>query len=140
MAPSSGERRSGQRRQLPRSRWQQWPSLLASAVLGVVVAVLLQSIAADAPPQAWAAGLVARVPQPSVGPQQLPRFTAAEAAALRDEAEALTPAAVVLDERAGLRWRPLLGELTAAAVDPATPESVRSDLHATCVALERLGL
>lgn len=140
MAPSSGERRSGQRRQLPRSRWQQWPSLLASAALGVVVAVLMQSIAADAPPQAWAASLAARVPPPSVGSQQLPRFTAAEAAALRDEAEALTPTAVVLDERAGLRWRPLLADLTTAAVDPATPASVRSDLHATCAALERLGL
>jgi hypothetical protein len=139
VAPSGGERRGGQRRQLPRSRWQQWPSLLASAALGVVAAVLLQSFAADDPPQAWAASLAARVPPPTAGPQQLPRFTAAEAAALRDEAEALTPAAVLLDERAGLRWRPLLGELAAAAVDPVTPASVRSDLHATCAALERLG-
>ncbi|MBK9758370.1 MAG: hypothetical protein IPO88_33605 [Nannocystis sp.] len=140
MAPSSGERRSGQRRQLPRSRWQQRPSLLASAVLGVVVAVLLQSIAADAPPQAWAAG--------RRGPGAAAVGRAAAAAAVHRRrggraarrAQALTPAAVVLDERAGLRWRPLPGELTAAAVDPATPEPVRSDLHATCAALERLGL
>lgn len=140
VAHTGPERRAGQRRQLPRSRWQQWPSLLASAAIGVVTAVLLQSYVAQAPPQAWAAELVRRVPPPPPGPQQLPRFTAVEAAALRDEAEALTPAAVVLDEQASLRWRPLRGELAAALVDPVTPEPVRSDLHATIVALERLGL
>lgn len=133
------ERRQSQRR-LPRSRWQQWPSLLASAALGVVAAVLLQSFAADAPPQVWAAELARRVPPPSPGPQELPRFTASEAAALRDAAEALTPAAVALDERASLRWRPLRGELAAALVDPVTAEPVRSDLHATAAALDRLGL
>jgi hypothetical protein len=139
VAHAGPERRAGQRRQLPRSRWQQWPSLLASAALGVTTAVLLQSFVAEAPPRVWAAELVQRVP-PSPGPQQLPRFSAAEAAALRDEAEALTAAAVALDEQASLRWRPLRGELAAALVDPVTPELVRSDLHATTAALERLGL
>ena len=125
---------------MPRSRWQQWPSLLASAALGVTAAVLLQSFAGEAPPQVWAAELVHRLPPPPSGPQQLPRFTAAEAAGLRDAAEALTPAAVTLDEQAALRWRPLRGELAAAIVDPVTPEPVRTDLHATVAALEQLGL
>lgn len=139
-APHSGlERRQGQRRQLPRSRWQQWPSLLAAAALGVAAAVLLQSFTGDTPPPVMAAAPTPVAPLPP-GPQQLPRFTAADAASLRDEAEALTPAAVALDEHAGLRWRPLRGELAAALVDPVTPDPVRSDLHATVAALERLGL
>lgn len=139
-APPSRERRQGQRRSLPRSRWQQWPSLLAAAALGVTAAVLLQAFADEAPPQVWAAELVHRLPPPAPGPQQLPRFTASEAEALRDQAEALTPAAVALDEQAGLRWRPLRGELAAAIVDPVTPEPVRTDLHATVAALDQLGL
>lgn len=133
------ERRQSQRR-LPRSRWQQWPSLLASAALGIVAAIVLQSFASEAPPQAWATAQAHHAAPPPSGPQQLPRFTASEAAALRDAAEALTPAAVALDERASLRWRPLRGELAAALVDPVTPDPVRSDLHATAAALDRLGL
>lgn len=143
--PAGLERRSGDRRRLPRSRWQQWPSLLASAALGVVAAVVLQSIGDAAPKQrgGWVhelptrvAGALARgsVPAPT------PRFTAEQAAALRDEAERLTPAAVALDERAASRWWPLRGELEAAETDPATPEAVRSDLHATRIALEQLGI
>jgi hypothetical protein len=43
------------------------------------------------------------------------RFSLREAAALRDAAQALTPAAVALDEQASLYWTPLRGELDAAA-------------------------
>lgn len=147
--PNGLERRSGERRRLPRSRWQQWPSLLASAALGVVAAVLLQSIGGATPATRgdWVAALPDRVAPPISGPSDpgsvpapLPRFSADEAAALRDEAERLTPAAVALDERAALRWWPLLGELAAAEADPVTPEPVRIDLHATREALERVGL
>jgi len=139
--PAPLERRSGERRRLPRSRWQQWPSLLASAVLGVVVAVAMQSLVEATPTRTgtWAAGLPGRLPPRSV-PVQAPRFTASEAEALRDEAERLTPAAVALDEQAALRWWPLRGELEAAAADPATLADVRTELHATLEALARVGL
>lgn len=112
----------------------------------MVAAVLLQSIGGAAPISGpgWISGLAARAAQPmsrrSVTPEHLPRFTPAEAAALRDEAERLTPAAVALDERATQRWWLLRGELDAAAADMATPEAVRGDLQATQAALARLGL
>ncbi len=139
--PAPQERRSGQRRRLPRSGWQQWPSLLACAVLGVVVAVAMQSLVEATPTRAgtWAAGLPGRLPPRSV-PLQPPRFSESEVQALRDEAEQLTPAAVALDEQAALRWWPLRGELDAAAADPATPEHLRNELHATREALDRVGL
>lgn len=132
--PGGHERRSGERRRLPRSIWQQWPSLLASAALGVLVAVGLQSLpAADAGP-------TTSPEVPRSVPLQPQRFSPAEAAALRDEAERLTPAAVALDERAAQRWWSLRGDLDAAAADPATSAAVRNELHATQAALDRLGL
>ncbi len=134
-APEGLERRSGERRQLPRSRWQQWPSLLASAAFGVVVAVWMQSL--PSPDEARAAA--SPTPARSV-PMHVPRFTMAEAMQMRDEAERLTAAAVALDEHATQRWWPLRGALDAAAADPATAEDLRSELHATQAALTRLGL
>ena len=113
----------------------------------MVAAVGLQSLSEATPTRAgtWAAGLPGRLPPGSV-PLQRPRsadsvrFTVDAAATLRDEAERLTPAAVVLDERATERWWPLRGELDAAAADPATPEAVREELLATQAALARVGL
>lgn len=118
--------------------------MLACAALGVIVAVGLQSLVEATPTRTgtWAAGLPGRLPPRSVPLQapELPRFTLSEAAALRDEAERLTPAAVALDEQATTRWWPLRPELDAAATDPRTPASVREELEATRAALARLGL
>jgi hypothetical protein len=155
--PTLGERRLGERRQLPRSRWHQWPSLLASAALGVVAAALMQSapapvLAARPEPAAELAGVIAANGAAngaanegaSVGASEpLPvhtRFSLREAAALRDAAQRLTPAAVALDEQARLYWTPLRGELDAAALDVRTPLAVREELGAARSALERLGL
>ena len=143
LPPRGGDRRLGDRRQLPRSRWRQWPSLLASAALGVIVAVLLQSVG-EAPasvPMALAAlleptDLAAAIDR---APARV-SFLLDEAAALRDAAQQLTPAAVALDEQARLYWTPLRGELDAAAADPRTPGSVREELEAIRSALGRLGL
>lgn len=147
LLPTSGERRLGDRRQLPRSRWRQWPSLLASAALGVVVAVLLQSFGgtAEGAAQAPAPAVLAALPVVDLtvaieAPPVRPSFSLAEAAALRDAAQRLTPAAVALDEVARLYWTPLRGELDAAAVDPRTPGPVREELDAARSALGRLGL
>jgi hypothetical protein len=157
VAHAGPERRAGQRRQLPRSRWQQWPSLLASAALGVVAAALMQSapapvLAARPEPAAELAGVIAANGAAngaanegaSVGASEpLPvhtRFSLREAAALRDAAQRLTPAAVALDEQARLYWTPLRGELDAAALDVRTPLAVREELGAARSALERLGL
>lgn len=144
LAPTSGERRRGDRRQLPRSRWSQWPSLLASAAFGVVVAVLLQSLGG-------AAGGAAPVPMVVVGPPEPPAVAAAaavpavnlslhEAGMLRDAAERLTPAGVALDEQARLYWTPRRAELDAAAADPRTPGPVREELEAARSALAQVGL
>ncbi len=113
----------------------------------MVAAVGLQSLSAATPVRAgtWVAGLPGRLPPGSV-PLQRPhsadavRFTVSAAAALRDEAERLTPAAVALDELAAQRWWSLRGELDAAAADPATPGAVRDELLATQAALARVGL
>ena len=64
----------------------------------------------------------------------------AEAAALRDAAQRLTPAAVALDEQARLHWTPLRAGLDAAAADPHTPGPVREELEAAREALARVGL
>lgn len=109
-----------------------------SAALGVVVAAALQSGPGAAAP-AWAAGLPARVVRPSPPPPPL-RFSASAAAALRDEAERLTPAGATLDEQARDRWWPLRAELEAAAAEPATPPGVLADLRATLAALDGVGL
>jgi hypothetical protein len=129
--PGGLERRVGPRRQLPRPLWRQWPSLLISAALGVVVAVSVQPApATPAPPPQ---------PAPPTIAIQLP-FTRAEAAALRDEADRLTPAAVALDERAQARWWPLRPELEAAAADIRLPGDLRDEVVATLAALDRNGL
>lgn len=131
--PGGVERRVGPRRRLPRPLWRQWPSLLVSAGLGVVVAVVVQPAPAE---------LVRHTTSP-VPPAtlmiELP-FSRAEAAALRDEAERLTPAAVTLDERAQARWWPLRPELEAAVADLRLPTDLRDELAATLAALTRVGL
>lgn len=142
LPPTSGERRRGDRRQLPRSRWRQWPSLLASAALGVVAAVLLQSFGGAAGGAAPVPMVLARTPEPVVAPEidGAASFSLAEAAALRDAAQRLTPAAVALDETARLHWTPLRAGLDAAAADPRTAGSVREELEAARAALARVGL
>ena len=144
--PPTLERRLGPRRQLPRSRWRQWPSLLASAALGVVVAVLMQSAPApvalagsEGPAAEIAVAREVAGEEREAGPARS-GFSLREAEALRDAAQQLTPAAVALDEQARLYWTPLRGELDAAAADPRTPEPVREELEAARSALERLGL
>lgn len=133
MAPPTGlERRVGPRRRLPRPLWRQWPSLIASAALGVIVAVFVQPAPAEPPPAPSAA-------PPATVLIELP-FSRTEAAALRDEAERLTPAAVALDERAQQRWWPLRPDLEAAAADLRLPADLRDELAATLTALERVGL
>ena len=104
--------------------------MLASAVLGVVVAVSVQRAPAEpVHPATPPATLMIELP-----------FSRAEAAALRDEAERLTPAAVALDERAQLRWWPLRPELEAAVADLRLPTDLRDELAATLAALTRVGL
>ena len=145
-APPAADRRRGDRRQLPRSRWRQWPSLLASAALGVVTAVLLQS-AGDAAPTSVSAATrrldadtTGRILPVSPTPVDAGGISARDAALLRDEAGRLTPAAVALDEQAQTLWWPRRAAIDAAVADPATPAAVREDLRAVQYALERVGL
>ncbi len=59
---------------------------------------------------------------------------------LRDDAESLTHAEVLLDERARERWLPVMPELRRQAEDPEQPVVVRMELEATLAALERAGI
>jgi hypothetical protein len=70
-----------------------------------------------------------------VDPQQL-----AGVQALRDEAEALTPAGVGLDEQAHELWMPRVAKIELALADPDTPPAIRTELDATLAALERVGV
>lgn len=124
---------------MPRSRVRQWSSVLASAGLGVAAAFALQAFRAGA----------ALPPAPEPPPPPLvrpaasapaPRITLPEAQALRDAAEALTPAGVALDEQAHATWLPRLGALEDAASDPRLPPETRDELHAALTALARVGL
>jgi len=140
LPPTGGERRRGDRRQLPRSRWRQWPSLLASAALGVVAAVLMQSLGGAAAGGAAPLPVVLAAPEPVIVAVEPASYSLREAAALRDAAQRLTPAGVALDEMARLHWTPLRADLDAAAMDPRTPGPVREELEAARAALERVGL
>ncbi|MCA9696279.1 MAG: hypothetical protein KC431_02055, partial [Myxococcales bacterium] len=60
--------------------------------------------------------------------------------AMRDRAEALTPAEVVLDEQAAEYWMPQVARIERAREDPSTPSLIRGELDATLEALVRAGL
>lgn len=139
--PPGTERRqsAGCRRNLPRSRWRQWPSLLASAALGIAVAFALQALQAQA--TVPAARPLTPTPAPTQSPPRFsPGISLAEAEALHDAARALTPTGVALDEHAHATWLPRLADLQAAAEDPRVSPEIRSELHATLEALQRVGV
>jgi len=66
--------------------------------------------------------------------------TLAQARSLRDEAEALTPTEVWLDEAVRERWLPLAADLERTLQHPDTPSALRRELEATLAALERAGV
>lgn len=82
----------------------------------------------------------ARVEPVSAGQANVDAQILAEIRALRDEAEALTPAQVALDERAQELWMPRVASIERARDDPATPAILRRELDATISALECVGL
>lgn len=127
----------GSRRRLPEPRWRQWPSILAAAALGVVAAVALQGLRADAS-VAEPAPLEVAAP-PAVMVKATP-ISLSEAQVLHDEAAALTPAGVALDETAHSTWLPRIGRLEAAVADPGLAPEIRAELSATLDALTQVGL
>lgn len=137
--PPGVERRRnvGCRRRLPELRWRQWPSIAAAAALGVVTAFALQGLQADVTARepvanevhAEVSALAARLP-----------ISLEEAQALHDEAAALTPAGVALDERAHATWLPRIGRLEAAAEEPGLPREIHAEIAATLAALTEVGL
>lgn len=138
IAPGPERRQNdGCRRRLPEPRWRRWPSIAVAAVLGVGTAFALQALQADASgvmPTALPGEVAAPAPPPG------PAISLAEAQALHDEAAALTPAGVTLDERAHAVWLPRLAALTAAAGDPGVAPAIRDELQATLQALARVGI
>lgn len=139
--PPGPERRqnAGCRRRLPEPRWRRWPSIAAAAALGVVTAFALQALQADASAVESPAPIV-RTPAPRASVPAGPAITLAEAQALHDEAAALTPAGVAIDERAHAIWLPRLGRLEAAARDPRMTPEVRDALGSTLEALAGVGI
>lgn len=78
-------------------------------------------------------------------PVEAPRVVAAreslaDAQRLRDEAEALTPTQVMLDETAHEQWLPTLPQLEQLAGDPQTPPELRTEVEATLAALSEVGI
>lgn len=124
------ERRHGPRRSgdLPRPLWRRPIAIGLAVALGVAAGLALGSLRPSNSP-------IVRTVEARVDPQLL-----ASVQALRDEAEALTPAAVALDERAHERWMPRVAKIELALADPTTPEQLRSELNATLLALERVGV
>lgn len=140
------ERRHGPRREgeLPEPIWRRPLGLIAAASLGVLVAGGLGQlpVTAETPPLASEAQAEA---QPSASPatahvEPLDPLLLAEFQAMRDEAEALTPAEVTVDERAQERWMPRVARIEQARSDPNTPALIRSELDATIAALVEVGL
>lgn len=138
--PPGAERRanSGCRRRLPEPRWRQWPSITLAAVLGVATAFGLQALQGS--PVAAMPVVVAAAPVEVVEDLPVTRIGLAEAQALRDEACALTPAGVALDEQAHAVWLPRLAAMRAAAGDPRVPGEVQVELREALAALGRVGI
>lgn len=106
----------------------------------MVVAVALQGLGAGA-----AADVEPAMPErieetPAPGARGAVMITLAEAEALHDEAAALTPVGVALDERAQTSWLPRIGRLEAAVDDPRVDPEVREELQAALRALAAVGL
>lgn len=70
----------------------------------------------------------------------VPEATLTQARSLRDQAEALTPTEVLLDEEAREHWLPLAAEFEQTLARPDTPAPLRRELEATLVALDRAGV
>lgn len=99
-----------------------------AVALGIAAGLALGSVRRTDPP----ADVVAEI---RVDPEQL-----AGVETMRDEAEALTPAGVALDERAHELWMPRVARIELALADPRTPAAIRTELDATLAALERVGV
>jgi hypothetical protein len=129
MLPYGDRRRAAGRRRsdLPRHRWR---GLAVAGALGVASAIAVQATQERVP-----AGLPAPIEQVVV-----PEDTLMQARSLRDEAEALTPTEVLLDERAREHWLPLAGELERTLARPDTPAPLRREIEATLAALDRVGV
>ncbi|PRP95480.1 hypothetical protein ENSA5_38310 [Enhygromyxa salina] len=127
------ERRRGPRRatDLGVPVWRNPLALVVAVGLGVGASLALGS-QAPAPSGVQDAELA---PAPPVDPDAL-----AGVQALRDEAQALTPAQVELDEATHERWMPRVARIEQALDDPATPEAIRAELQATIAALECVGV
>jgi len=99
-----------------------------AVALGIAAGLALGSIRRAGP-------VAAQAVEARVDPELL-----AGVQALRDEAEALTPASVALDERAHELWIPRVARIELALADPQTPAAIRTELDATLAALEQVGV
>lgn len=137
--PPGGDRRRGPRRRpLPRPWWADAPAIVVALALGVATAAIAQPGAAR-PRSGLTPGAWAREAQAS--PAATEATAALEAArSLRDEAEALTPATVALDESELGRWLERAAAIEALLADASTPAAVRGELEAALAALVRLGV
>ncbi|MFO7567332.1 MAG: hypothetical protein R6X02_32105 [Enhygromyxa sp.] len=124
------ERRSGPRRaaDLPRPLWHRPIAVGLAVALGVAAGLAMGSTRRAAP-----------VAAPSLEARADPELLAG-VQAMRDEAEALTRASVELDEQAHELWMPRVTRIELALADPQTPEPIRTELDATLLALERVGV
>ncbi|WP_434422346.1 hypothetical protein [Nannocystis pusilla] len=108
-------------------------------MLGVVAAVALQGLQADAS-VGEPAPLEGIAAAPPAAPVKTTPISLSEAQLLHDEAAALTPAGVALDETAHSTWLPRIGYLEAAMADPGLAPEIREELSATLDALAQVGL
>lgn len=130
-SPYAGpDRREGPRRSidLPRPVWRRPIAVGLAIVLGVAAGLTLDLVRRPPPPND-------QVRDARIDPELL-----AGVQTLRDQAEALTPAGVALDERAHELWMPRVAKIEIALADPKTPASVREHLDATLEALARVGV
>lgn len=113
---------------LPRPLWRRPFAVGLAITLGVATGLALGSMRRSAP-------VAAQAVEVRVDPELL-----AGVQAMRDEAEALTLARVGLDEQAHELWMPRVAKIELALADPRTPAELRTELDATLIALERVGV
>ena len=107
---------------------------MLAATFGVVFGLGAQILRPDAPVAAVAA-------EPAAEPARAPGHDrdVLEAQLLGDEARALTPTALHLDEQARTRWLLVAADLSEAAKGAPNP-SVRAEHRRTLARLEELGI
>ncbi|MEZ4449310.1 MAG: hypothetical protein R3B09_07510 [Nannocystaceae bacterium] len=124
---------------MPRPWWSEAPAIAVGLALGVALGVATAALAQPAPAAGDGRAGVGRGGRGPAGGGLAGR-PGGGTVTLRDEAEALTPATLALEEVELERWLDRAVAIEASLADPATSGPIRVELQAALAALSELGV